>query len=777
MGKTQLLIYLEKVELPDGLKMRLNRIQAIYWYRYEEKERALERLYSAPGLSLCRAEETASPVPSKVPANEAVSGETGAEEAGQASLEAPGPRSEKPHGGRRGIILGALAGVLVIAVVLAAVLGGRGNPQGGVQTRDSGEEASRAVETAAPTAAPVSQENPAAEALSPAPDTQAVPANSRHIVLRANEKMTVREFTEATELLKARLDIFAGEDPYQMTLDGDTVDLFLPDGRFADGGLEYTLRCYLSRATELYALQVFTDRLEQENDWVGTFGIVPVSREELERVTVQYGAVSGADPETLAKLGIEGDSYTYVALVLTSECAQRLEEASEAWENGFCFSQDMGNSPWYSFYTVPGNDNRTFYLINSDQTPYFSELLAFNLTHPALPYHFQYSLDLNETTEWERVEEASGQAGRNQCNAEDLTGQTVTFVLKCYEDKYTAGEWYDLNAALKDRLDALEIPYAFSLNISDGYTYATVRCPLRHMGIPIIASIGETSFTLQAGLTERSLYQAALVHRTGPGASSLELEGTGSDVSKLTEVSQAAMDDGDGVIYLKLGKTRVLQTMVDAVIEDGTIAFDRLCFNGNAKVTEETDWLLGFLDIVRNGNPLRKSFRFASLQYNPDEAGKLPGAANFEIVHQNELHILESIQAVCPDGKVYTGNDLGTIYVLLHLEINDQLPEKSIEIAERIYNAFDFASSSFDAVTLYLVDEDNLTMERARLFFDKSYNSYSSDTSEGYVYARGIFCGGRLEPYKDLMRSAVENSAFLKGLYHPDKSDWTWELS
>ena len=57
LDKHQLLVYLEDVNLPEGLKMRLNRLQAIFWYRYKDNEdAAYQALYGAPRLGLCRKE-------------------------------------------------------------------------------------------------------------------------------------------------------------------------------------------------------------------------------------------------------------------------------------------------------------------------------------------------------------------------------------------------------------------------------------------------------------------------------------------------------------------------------------------------------------------------------------------------------------------------------------------------------------------------------------------------------------------------------------------------
>ena len=54
LGKNRILIYLESVELPDGMAMRLNRLQAIHQYKYEDQKDFYEKLYNSPDMQSLR---------------------------------------------------------------------------------------------------------------------------------------------------------------------------------------------------------------------------------------------------------------------------------------------------------------------------------------------------------------------------------------------------------------------------------------------------------------------------------------------------------------------------------------------------------------------------------------------------------------------------------------------------------------------------------------------------------------------------------------------------
>lgn len=54
MEKPLLLVYLRDEELPPGMKLRLNRLQAIHWYSYDDKELFYEKADNAAGIEACR---------------------------------------------------------------------------------------------------------------------------------------------------------------------------------------------------------------------------------------------------------------------------------------------------------------------------------------------------------------------------------------------------------------------------------------------------------------------------------------------------------------------------------------------------------------------------------------------------------------------------------------------------------------------------------------------------------------------------------------------------
>ena len=53
LEKPRLLIYLEDIQLPGGMRMRLSRLQAIHKYKYQSMELFFEKLAETQGLEKC----------------------------------------------------------------------------------------------------------------------------------------------------------------------------------------------------------------------------------------------------------------------------------------------------------------------------------------------------------------------------------------------------------------------------------------------------------------------------------------------------------------------------------------------------------------------------------------------------------------------------------------------------------------------------------------------------------------------------------------------------
>ena len=66
LDKERLLIYGEEIELPEGMKMRMNRLQAIFKYKYIDKTKFYSKVFQAEGIEKCKVGSTAETVPTSI---------------------------------------------------------------------------------------------------------------------------------------------------------------------------------------------------------------------------------------------------------------------------------------------------------------------------------------------------------------------------------------------------------------------------------------------------------------------------------------------------------------------------------------------------------------------------------------------------------------------------------------------------------------------------------------------------------------------------------------
>lgn len=62
LEKSRVLVYLEKTQLPSGMRMRQNRWQAIYLYECDDRKMFYERLFRSQGIDICRSDNVPLPV-------------------------------------------------------------------------------------------------------------------------------------------------------------------------------------------------------------------------------------------------------------------------------------------------------------------------------------------------------------------------------------------------------------------------------------------------------------------------------------------------------------------------------------------------------------------------------------------------------------------------------------------------------------------------------------------------------------------------------------------
>lgn len=582
------------------------------------------------------------------------------------------------------------------------------------------------------------------------------PETTYQIRLTADEEMSVKGFNEAVEILRERLDIFTGGEPYNMEVDEDTVELVLPKDAFADYDVTKILRCYLTRAIDLYAFNLADEESLPERMEIG--------RDDLEKVTLKEGVIEGIDA---SEYGVDADTYQYLEVVLTKEFAEANKEKIDEWGENFTFAQDMSLNSWYRYYTFPAGDGRTFYVLNNDVGGHFTELVEYNLAHDPLENGFYFNV--TKEVEWQDPEEEAA-AGKNQCT-EDVLDEDAVTVFYYTTEELSQGETLDMWASLRERMDTLCQPYALGIVKDSGYeAEIAVKTGTGHMGTPIMKLLtARSGFYLQSGLCNKNI---GTLDRTvscveNAGGYGLQIDFSKDyDCTEIKELTAGAKQEGGTELYLSMGNLPYCSLHLDKPIADGSICFSELYFSGEESVDEESAWVLQLIETVCNGTAMEGYWSLDSYIFDPSEDGTEPGEEVFGISYQEDKEkLIEAVKSAVPKATVSVLDD-ETVSVQLHLAVDETLPQEGLSQAQKIYETADFENSIFTILRVILTEEEE--NERGRITFSKYISS-----KNGEIYSYGTFKNGRLERYKAAFAEAAEKDEFYRRL---TREDMQWDL-
>ena len=200
-----------------------------------------------------------------------------------------------------------------------------------------------------------------------------------NMTLSAPESLSDAEYKRAQEILRGRLDTFAGEGNYDIEVDGRDIELSIPQKAFGNCDPKKAMEGYISRAMELYIYgNDYTERIH-------------LSRNDLENVTQMRGSIDGAD---VSSLKLAGNEYDYIEVVLTDECSETISRKFPMGKEELKFSTDMENvDKWYYHFTYPKGDDKTFYIIDNVLGGRYPETFVYDLLREPLPDNFELTIN------------------------------------------------------------------------------------------------------------------------------------------------------------------------------------------------------------------------------------------------------------------------------------------------------------------------------------------------------------------------------------------------
>ena len=418
------------------------------------------------------------------------------------------------------------------------------------------------------------------------------------VLLTPDEQLSASSYSDTKEILQKRLELLFGSDGYILKdMDGGRLQLVTRLSDYQGKDVPLLLKSLVTRPFRAY--------LGKE----GTYEILP---EDVKSITTCHGSMEGISP---SDYGLPTDEdYYFQKLVLTPAATQNvLDHLPEG--SSMLFFTDVSMRGYSSLLTSLNvyyeESSGSFYLFGEMQDPGQLELFQYNLTHPKLPYAFYIYAQI--PARWEDAK-TSILAGQGQVNVDEITGDTLTIRYNSNIDSLSNGQWYNVIADIKTRLDALEIPYAFGTPVDSSHDFI-LRLPLHAAYSEILYSLGSTSASVNTLWGDAKVYlfastfsDAVFTDRAAGSGPAYTVPLTSYDYEKITSAFSGVSDEQQ-TLYLLLGEIPILKMQTDlSSMNKDSLCFTQINDKENTALSEHHLRLLNYIDAYIRKTSLPESY-------------------------------------------------------------------------------------------------------------------------------------------------------------------------
>lgn len=602
-------------------------------------------------------------------------------------------------------------------------------------------------------------------------------ASRVNIQITPGEEMSVSEYYAAREIVKQRLDLLAESYDYEIEMKDDIIDVNMPLEVFHNIDVEAVLKSYVIRPTEIYVERELTQE-ELEQGFSQEENGVYVDREGILDLSVREGSAEELNLDQLDtkqySIEIKEDSiYKYLEMEFSDDVCRKIEEAHGRQEV-YRLIQDeeqFGVNGSYYYPLIRSEKENVFYIVDCWQEDSIYNLVQYNYTHET--FSGALSASILMPVEWETAKNADVK-GNFQCDIKELDPPYVTMQLFTYNENFSEGEYHDILTALKGRMDALEMPYAFGKTLDSSSEYGiSIRTSTERMGPDIIDMIGKYSGFSVGGTFYQLLSSFELPEfqytEQPDGSYNLKLEVDASDYifanQSYEETAESVKNTGTGKLYLSFDDKNLLQADAAEAIQGEKILFQKVEILGLDAGDNKQKYLLQFLEQMRKDYNLWTSMYYVSgYQIKRDENG----AGSFGIpseAEEREAEYEKIVQEIAPQAEVEMEDN--TLYVDLNLNIDEKFPEKAYTLLKQIYKACNMESGEPGDLSISCVSKRDSVM----------YCSFTPNKSTHCMEYYGKCYGDDMDAYKESFRNLVEQDSFFDEEVKPSEYIGGWDFN
>lgn len=556
-----------------------------------------------------------------------------------------------------------------------------------------------------------------------------------------DDEMTANGYLEAKQAIEDKYRILAGEGNYiiQDREDG-AIEVTAPLEAYQGKDVWEVCRDYISSPATLTAYD-YQD--------ITTESLYRIAESDILDAHLETGTLDGIDREKIG-LPSAGD-FRYAVLVLSKEKAKRIH--SLANEDGWLrmgWNIRVSGAVIYrdciEFYVRTAGDGETFYLVSQDQSEAFQELLIYNLTHTPLEKSLYVRFEI--PAEWEEPEKTEG-AGINQRSREEFEKNSICVRYAC-SGELSDGEWVDMIACFKNRLDVLGVPYAFG-NSPGNRSEAVVMFSPEGLYEDAVVMAGWSKGTVSVSDKWNTVFSNYDIEDM-----EFQQESQGNYVLKvsLSSYSQGKlleeMEKADGKEwYLDVRGYRIAKCSLETDVEEDALLFRTLCSYGEPGITDENISVLKLVKEIALGIDMPQSYN-QEMVCEFDADGKLMKNVDKTKMYSMKLgeERLEGVQEKLKEimsGALAEADEESTYEYPLRvlLPAGKEFPASFLEAVQKVYEACDLGNGDYDLIEFIQRDENG--EEQAEFTFFKMSGKMS-----GHAVLTGEGMKKHLEKIKDL---------------------------
>lgn len=571
------------------------------------------------------------------------------------------------------------------------------------------------------------------------------------IVLSPDENMSAKEFREAREIIENRLTTFAGKDNYLIKEDYDSnLTIVTPLDIYHDWNIAGTVKAFISRPARLF--------FHNENN-----DLKEITPEDFINIDKKYGNADGVVPSDWDLP--ENEDYTYYELKLSDEMTNQIVSLMED-SNKIIFYQDA--DAFSNTLSITGYYQKTsgaFAFIEENQN--FVDTLAYNLNNEKFSHAFSVHTEI--PANWENASQ-SIMAGINQVNEENISDPAlyIQYNGSFLSSNISKGQWYNVIADIKTRMDVLEIPYAFGICHDNDYNFV-IKIPLDKANLETFYLLGYNNANIRDNRDGYYPYISDISVNTSD--KSFDVSFSSYNVTnELKSKTSDLIEQKQPSLYLDIMGCKLFRYDFSEPIAENKLTFTRWNHSKNKEFIEEDMTLLKFFKTLVMDTQLPVTYRMENYAATTSD-GDIDVSYNLDthsllgLNDENEMTL--RIQNLFPDCQINESYNYGgrMLDVIFDMELNNESLKNVLDNFQKLYKDENcrFSEGVYNYINFYWSENDNNNMIKLC-----AYNNTIGSHTELY----GNFQGPRLASYTKDLSEYLNQSAF----YRENSYERTWYI-